>query len=234
MPLLVLLFLLGFINTTAFIHTPPKLPTPGLLSGSRSTRFGMRCSTQNGAIPEGHSFLKLDSGQRISRIITVSTSSYEAMLKLGMARTRNEIMKACMVTHKQSSMLTEHPELPLSTDGMHKGWSFEPRAGSPIKACSGVSGSVLWAIDIQTSTTSRVALGSWLMGTVSLTGDDFKSSLFTKSSSRLENDLQPVTLTRPGVAKPELINTEFGPQFILNFIELQHCDELGIPTRRRF
>ena len=170
---------------------------------------------------------------RISRIITVSTTSYDAMLKLGLARSRLEIMKICLVRHKSTSVLYDNEQLPLSADGRHMGWSFEPRHGSPIHASSGVPGSVLWVTDVHSCNTVQVTVGSWLMGAVHSPDGSHISSLFTPTSSRLGTDAQVVTLIRPGLSHPTLVCTPYGPRFFITFIELQNCDELGVPNRRR-
>lgn len=181
--------------------------------------------------PTDNIYLELDSGMRISRIVRVSTTSYDAMLKLGLAKSRLEIMKICLVRHKKTTVLSEHHQLPMSVDGIHAGWRFEQRHGSPIRACSGTPGSVLWVADLH-SNECELSVGSWLVGTVSLHGKNQITAFFTKSISRRGEGLQQIELIRPHFSRPVLVREDAGLQWVITFIELQHCDELGLATRR--
>ena len=198
-----------------------------------SIRDRLRCSALDTPITETND-MKLQSGMRISRIITATTTGYDAMLRLGQAKSRNDIMKTCLVRHKRTSTLSEHHQLPMSSDGMHTGWRFEQRAGSPIKASSGAPGSDLWVMDIHSYDTLQVQVGSWLVAKYDFTCRKGIACLFTKTDSRIGNSLQPILLTRPGFANPDLVCTTHGPHFIITYIELQYCNELGTPTRSRY
>jgi hypothetical protein len=228
-----LLLMCGVCVYTFHIHPLKPLSNiqPHLRSASSST--GLRCNAMDGFSTKRSCYLPLDRGMRISRIITVSTSSYDAMLKLKLARSRLEIMKT-WVRHRRTSMISDHQQLPLLDDGTHIGWSFHPRHGSPIRSCSGIPNSVLWATDVHTCDTSQVSVGSWIMATMSLSDSNHISSLCTTTSSRICTTFQPVALIRPGFATPDLVCTPSGPLFVITFIELQNCDELGIPTRRLY
>lgn len=231
------LIMLGDVGIHGFQFKPTGHLTLGkqysMRASVRSTSDKLRCSALDAPTPETN-HLKLQSGIRISRIITATTTGYDAMLRLGKAKNRSDIMKTCLVRHKRTSTLSEHQQLPMSSDGMQTGWRFEQRDRSPIRACSGIPGSVLWVVDINSSNHSQVQVGSWLMATFDFPGRDTMSSLFTTTDSRLGTSLQPITLIRPGFVNPDLVCTLYGAYFTITLIELQYCNELGTPTRSRY
>jgi hypothetical protein len=177
-------------------------------------------------------YLPLNSGMRVSRIVTASTNSYNAMLKLGSATSRLEIMKICMIRHKRTCVLTEHRRIPMTFGDLYRGWSYAPRSGSPVHANSGTSSSVLWVADIEKLETCQLELGSWLLATVPGNDDNHFNTLFSPSISQVHEAAQPILLSRPGFAQPKLVHTHLGLEWIIIFVELQQCDELGVPVSR--
>jgi hypothetical protein len=178
-------------------------------------------------------YLSLDRGMRITRIITANTLSVDAMMKLSKATSRTQIMTICLVEHKSNCVLTEHDQLPMTENGGHSGWSFEQIQGSPVRAKSGVPGSVLWVADLQRTDNCHVSVGSWLLGALPLNTDDRLATLFTRSVSRMCEEPQAVVLVRPGFAWPGLVSGHsHTTEWSITFIEMQETDELGVPTRR--
>jgi hypothetical protein len=178
-------------------------------------------------------YLSLDRGMRITRIVTANTLSAEAMMKLSKASSRSEIMTICLVEHRSKCVLTEHDQLPMVENGGHSGWSFEQVQGSPVRAKSGVPGSVLWVADLQRTDNCHVSVGSWLLGALPLNTDDRLAALFTHSVSRMCEEPQAVVLVRPGFSWPVLVSGHSHiPEWSITFIEMQETDEFGIPTRR--
>ena len=168
---------------------------------------------------------------RISRIVTASTSSYDAMVKLGHATSRAEIMKICLLRHKRTSLLFEQQELPAQQNRVQRGSGFEQMNDSSISARSGLPGSVLWATDAASSYTKQIEVGSWLLSMVYAHDCNHYTALFSPSTSRVFEHAQPITLVRPGVVTPHIVDTADGPMWTIIFIELQYCDELGFSKR---
>ena len=176
-------------------------------------------------------FLSLDRGMRVTRIVTATTVSDEAIKVLRKAKTREEIMIICRQTFAGSCVLTEHMQFPASKESSHPGWSFEQKEGSPIRANSGVPGSVLWTADLNKEN-CHLSLGSWLLGSVSLENDKGVGALFSRSVSQTCGAPQGMVLVQPGFAWPQLIRGKNKMEWSMTFIELQIIDELGVPTRR--
>ena len=231
------LFLLGDVGVHAFqfksINFMIGSKPYSLRDAAISPINRLMCSSLPSSNPKTN-YLKLKSGMQISRIVTVTTTRYDVILKLCQAVTRNEIMKTCLVRHKRTCTIFEHQKLPISCERIHTGWSFEQRDGSSIKACSGIPGSVLWVTDVHSCNTSQVQVGSWLMSKLDIPSRKGMSSLFTQTDSRIGSSFQSMTLIRPGFAKPDVVSTPYGPHFVITFIEIQNCDELGIATRPRY
>jgi hypothetical protein len=177
-------------------------------------------------------FLSLDRGMRVTRIVTATTVNDEAMKMLRKAKTREEIMVICTAGFAGSCILTEHTQLPVSAEGDHPGWSFEQQGGSPVRANSGVPGSVLWTADLDKDT-CHLSVGSWLLGSVPLENNKGISALFSRSISQSCHAPQGMVLVRPGFAWPQLIRANNRLEWSLTFIEVQYIDELGVPIRRR-
>lgn len=177
-------------------------------------------------------FLSLDRGMRVTRIVTANTVNDEAIKMLRKAKTREELMVICRRDFAGTCVLTEHMQLPVSDEGDHPGWSFEQQVGSPVRAKSGVPGSVLWTADLNKDT-CHVSVGSWLLGSVPLENDRGVSALFSRSVSQSCHTPQGMVLVRPGFAWPQLIRANNRMEWSLTFIELQYVDELGVPIRRR-
>ena len=179
------------------------------------------------------SYLKLDSGMRISRILTASTDSFDVMQKLSRAKTRSDIMQIALIRHKRKCILLEYQQIPATFDAVYSGWSYEHRSGSNIRTNSGTRSSMLWAIDEESFRPFAVEVGSWLLASIQGKDANHLSALFSRTISRVNTDAQPVSLVRPGFACIRLIHTESGPQWIVTFIEIEYCDELGVPNKRR-
>jgi len=177
-------------------------------------------------------YLDLDSGLRISRILTVSTDSFDVMSKLSRATSRPEIMHIALIRHKRKCVLMEYQQLPVVFGAVYNGWSYGHRPGSHMRTNSGTRSSNLWVIDDESFNIFEVEVGSWLLASILAKGDSRMSTLFSRTISRVYTDAQVVNLVRPGVATTKLVHTPDGLQWIITFIELEHCDELGIPKRR--
>jgi hypothetical protein len=174
-------------------------------------------------------YLQLDSGIRVSKIITATTTSFDAMLKIGRATSRMDIMKTCLIRHKRTCVLSEHQTLPAGRDGAQhrRGWSYEHRTGSSVRTTSGSPASVLWVVDMDPQS-FQVSVGSWLLASVATGTDNNRlSGLFTRTISRALPEPQAISLVRPGFLPPTLVHTASGLQWIVVFIELQDCTELG-------
>jgi hypothetical protein len=177
---------------------------------------------------ENPSYLHLDNGMRISRIITAKTTSFDAKLKLGLAKTRLEIMKICLVRHKKTCVLSEHTHIPIR--GTRRGWAHHHRHGSPMLTNSGTPADI-WVVALNDAT--QLSIGSWLLATMPVT-EHHNTALFSRTISRAYTDAQPVSLIRPGFSNADLVyGTEDDPHWLMTYVELQHSNELGIPTRRR-
>jgi hypothetical protein len=176
-------------------------------------------------------FLSLDRGMRITRIVTVTTFSDEAIIKMRNAKTREDVLIICR-KYKNECILIEHMTLPSSMDMGNSGWAFEQQQGSPVRAKSGVPGSVLWTADISTDE-CHISVGSWLLGSIPLNTGDGLGALFSRSVSQICGAPQAVVLVRPGFAWPRLVRVKNKIEWSLTFIELQDIDELGVPVRRR-
>lgn len=177
-------------------------------------------------------FLQLDTGMRISRIITVSTNSYTAMLKISRTVSRREIMKICLFRHKRTCWLTEHNEIPASSHEPCTGWRYGHRQGAPVHANSGTPSSVLWIVGEDPFCKIRVMVGSWLLAIMNTEDPNQFTSLFSPSISRASLEAQPITLVRPGFADPDLVHLNGDLRWVWVFIELCQCDELGAPINR--
>jgi hypothetical protein len=243
-PLRCLVIILSCAVGIHALQLPPVLNKPRALQGfvvsrggggvaRRATPHTGFCSDAGVAGPMRANgvYLKQDSGMRISRIVTASTSSYDAMVKLGRATSRAEIMKICLLRHKRTSLLFEQQELPAQQHRVQGGWAFEQMPDSSISACSGLPGSVLWATDAASSYTKQIEVGSWLLSMVYAHDCNHYTALFSPSTSRVFEHAQPITLVRPGVTTPPIVDTAYGPMWTIMFIELQCCDELGFPKR---
>jgi len=177
-------------------------------------------------------FLSLDRGMRVTRIVTATTVSDEAIKMIRKAKTREELMIICRRDYASSCFLTEHMQLPTSNELGHSGWSFEQKQGSPVRANSGVPGSVLWTADIDKDK-CHLSVGSWLVGSIPLANGNGMGALFTRSVSQMCDAPQAVVLVHPGFAWPQLIRAKNQMEWSLTFIELQYIDELGVPVKRR-
>jgi hypothetical protein len=177
-------------------------------------------------------FLSLDRGMRVTRIVTVTTFSDKAITKLRLAKTREEVLIICRQDYADSCILTEHMQLPSSMDMGHSGWGFEQQQGSPVRANSGVPGSVLWTADISIDE-CHLSVGSWLLGSIPLNTLNGLGALFSRSVSQTCGAPQAVVLIHPGFAWPRLIRGINRVEWSMTFIELQDIDELGVPVRRR-
>ncbi|KAJ1464514.1 hypothetical protein T484DRAFT_1758038 [Baffinella frigidus] len=176
-------------------------------------------------------FLSLDRGMRITRIVSATTVSDEAIKMIRKAKTREEVMIICR-QYASSCFLTEHTQLPNSNEGSHPGWSFEQMQGSPVRANSGVPGSILWTADVDKKN-CHISVGSWLIGSIPLGNGNGVGALFTRSVSQRCDAPQAVALVHPGFAWPKLIRANNQMEWSLTFIELQYIDELGVPVKRR-
>ena len=173
-------------------------------------------------------YLQLDSGVRIARIVTATTTSFDAMLKLGRATSRTEIMKTCLLRHRKSCVISEHQNLPSRCDEVqHRGWRYGHTPGSSVRTNSGTPSSSLWVVDMDVHNPFHLMVGSWLLA--SLHGKDANrlSVLFTRTISRALPEPQAISLVRPGFLPPTLVHTASGLLWIVVFIELQDCTELG-------
>jgi hypothetical protein len=177
-------------------------------------------------------YLSLDRGMRITRIVTANTFSATAAQKLSQAKSREEILQICLMQHPDECMLFEQMGLPSTFQGVKMGWSFQQAYGSPVRAKSGVPGSILWVADLQRSGDCRISVGSWLLGSIPLNTQSKLSALFTQSASRVCNQPQAVVLVRPGFAWPTLLQTSKRTEWSITFMEMQDTDELGVPTKR--
>jgi hypothetical protein len=175
----------------------------------------------------------LTSGVRISRIISVSTHSFDAMLKLARAKSRPEIMHTALIRHKRKCIMRDHQHIPLEFGDVYQGWSHEPRNGSPMRTNAGTRSSELWAVDGESFHHFEVEVGSWLLASMPGKDPNHVSALFSRNISRVQTDAQPVNLVRPGFSTVKLVQTpEDGVQWVLTFLELVNSDELGIPKKQ--
>jgi hypothetical protein len=178
-------------------------------------------------------YLTLDHGMRVTRIVTINTFDDIAMQKLKDAKTREELLIICMRDHSDSCVLTEHMQLSNSDSVGHPGWSFEQLEGSPVRANSGLVGSVLWVAESKSKDECYISVGSWLLGSTPLNIGNGIAALFTQSISQICHAPGVVVLVRPGFAWPKLVRGSSRIQWSFTFIELQDIDELGVPVRRR-
>jgi hypothetical protein len=177
-------------------------------------------------------YLTLDRGMRITRIVTVTSSSDDAITRLKNAKTREDVMIICEREYDDVCILTEHMQIPTSTGSSHSGWSFEQQYGSSVRASSGVPGSVLWVADIPQDN-CHIEVGSWLLASIPLNTDTSISALFSSSVSQMCDSPQAVVLVRPGFAWPKLVRSNHHIEWSITFIELQELDELGVSWKRR-
>jgi hypothetical protein len=177
-------------------------------------------------------YLSLDRGMRITRIVTANTFSAMVAQKLSKAKSREDILQICVRQHPDVCVLVERMGLPTTFDEVKTGWGFEQAYGSPVRAKSGVPGSILWVADLQRSGDCHITVGSWLLGSMPLNTEGKIASLFTQSASRVCTQPQPVVLVRPGFAWPTLLQRSQHTEWSITFLEMQDTDELGVPTRR--
>jgi hypothetical protein len=227
--ILLLLCIIQHINAMQ-LYTTMNIPRCMTI---RSSRTGLICSAASAPQehPKNPRYLKLDTGMRISRIVTVTTTSFNAMLKLRVATTRREIMKICLVRHRKTCKLSEHINLPTSVTGTHSGWAYLPRQHSSMYANAGTPSAVLWVVEW--FNIPHISVGSWILASLPTEDPNHLTALFSHSISRVCPEPQAVSLIRPGFAITDLVHTEDGLHWIMTFIELQHCDELGCPVKRR-
>lgn len=197
--------------------------SPKLLSLDR----GMRISRGRVSMDTSPKLLPLDRGMRISRIVTANTTSFDAMMKLGRATSRVEIMKICLFRHKRTCVLREIQRLPVGLGSDHMGWRHRYGQGSHTHRNTGSQQSILWAIDSKLAGSFEVELGSWLLSSVSGKDENHLSTLFTRTICRVHPDAQAVSLVRPGFACMEARYSPGVVMWTVTFIELQLCDELG-------
>ena len=178
-------------------------------------------------------YLELDHGVRISRILTASTDSFDVMQKLSRAKSRSDIMQIALIRHKRKCILLEHQQIPVRSGAVHPGWSYEHRIGSNMRTNAGTRSSTLWTIDEESFHSFEIEVGSWLLASMQVKDENHLSTLFSRTISRVYTDSQPVSLVRPGFACIRLVHTPNGLQWVVTFIEIEHCDELGSPNKRR-
>ena len=58
------------------------------------------------------------------------------------------------------------------------------------------------------------------------------SALFSRNANRSHKGAQAVALTQPGAGAIRLVQTPESLQWIATYIELEYCDELGMPMKR--
>ncbi|KAJ1464751.1 hypothetical protein T484DRAFT_1757872 [Baffinella frigidus] len=177
-------------------------------------------------------YISLDRGMRITRIVTANTFSATAAQKLSKAKSREEILQICVKQHPNECILVERMGLPSTVGDVKMGWSFEQAYGSPMRAQSGVPGSILWVADLQRSGECHIKVGSWLLGSIPLNIENKLSTLFTQSASRVCTQPQAVVLVRPGFAWPTLLH-KADTEWSITFLEMQDSNELGVPVDRK-
>jgi hypothetical protein len=184
-------------------------------------------------------YLRLHSGQRISRIITVDTDNFDVMMKLGRAKCLSTLLHIALVRHKRKCLLLEHQRLPVVPDcDMLCGqrWRYQPMHGSNMNTNSGSLSSTLWGVDVESFNHFEVEVGSWKLASLRGQDDNHISAIFSRTISRVDTDAQAVSLVRPGCfecANVQLVRTSNGLRWVFTFIETEHCDELGAPTKRQ-
>jgi hypothetical protein len=175
----------------------------------------------------------LSSGVRISRIISVSTDKFDAMMKLSRAKTRSEIMSIALIRHKKNCLILDHQQLPFLSGDVYDGWGFEPRRDSFMRTRSGTPASSLWIIDDESNEDIEVKVGSWLLASLTYQETPERmSALFSRDANRSHKGAQAVALTQPGAGAIRLVQTPESLQWIATYIELEYCDELGMPMKR--
>jgi hypothetical protein len=183
-------------------------------------------------------YLRLQNGERISRIITVDTHDFDVMMKLGRARTLAKLLHIALIRHKRKCALFEHQGLPVVPNWdvlCTQPWGYEPRHGSHMYTNSGTHSSTLWGVDAESFNHFEVEVGSWKLASLYGNDDTHISAIFSRTISRVDTGAQAVSLVRPGCfgsANVKLVRTSDGLRWILTFIETEDCDELGAPTKR--
>lgn len=212
-------------------HQTSKRP---FISGSRVVGNHSDVQLQIEQITDARpTYLDLDNGVRISRIIAVSTHSFDAMIKLGKAKSRAEIMHTALIRYKRKCILREHQTLPIVVDEVRQGWIYEHRHGAHVRTNSGTRTSELWALDEESCHEFHVEVGSWLLASIQFQDANRVSALFSRNISRVSG-AQVVNLVRPGfVSDVKLIHTpDDGLQWRFTFLEMDRCDELGNNVKR--
>jgi hypothetical protein len=229
---LVMFLLLSLRHLDAFrVNLLPRLTTRGIAAQNvqiMSTHYKGDLNNN----PIKNEILNLDCGVRVSRIITVSTDKFDAMLKLSRAKSRSEIMKIALVRHKRNCLLLEHQQLPLLSGSVHEGWRFEATRMSVMQTQSGTHTSDLWLVGHESSHAFETEVGSWLLASITGKDDKHMSAIFSKTMRRCHKDAQTVVLVRPGFGSIALVQTPESIHWMATYIELEFCDELGMPTKK--
>jgi hypothetical protein len=207
----------------ATTHSISRAPMGAVVHTPLHLAMGTVFSDENKPI-----YLQLDTGVRIARIVTATTTSFDAMLKLGRATSRTEIMKICLIRYRKTCVISEQQTLPIGHDEVqHPGWRYGHRPGSNVLTNSGTSSSSLWVVDMDPQSV-QVSVGSWLLASMTGgTNSNRLSALFTHTSSRALPDPRSISLIRPGFSPPRLVKTDTGLQWVVVLIEMQNCTELG-------
>jgi hypothetical protein len=178
-------------------------------------------------------YMPLDSGLRISRILTASTDNFDVMLKLGRAKSLADIMQIALIRNRKKCLLMEYQRLPMVSGVICNGWNREYELGSPIHTKPRRPSSALWVVDEESFQPFQVEIGSWLLASINGKDTNHMSTLFSRDSSRLHTDAQSVSVVRPGYTTVKLVHVHGMLQWVLTLIELENCDELGFPIGRR-
>jgi hypothetical protein len=167
-----------------------------------------------------------DAGMRITRIVSVETTSVRVMQLLSVAKTREEIIGVCgLPGHNSQCVVREHQSFPASRSW--EGWQRKQRGDSPIKVPSGNVRSTIWVADLKRMGVCEVQLGSWLLATIPMQGSAKMATLFTQTADRLCRSPQAMVLTRPGFAWPTLVSGRNPNTWTITFIELQNINVWG-------
>ena len=178
-------------------------------------------------------YLPLDTGMRISRILVASTTNFDVMMKLGHAKSLTSIMHIALIRHRQQCKLMEYDRLPSTSAQVCNGWSYEAQVGSPMRRKSRTPVSALWVIEEESFQSFEVEIGSWLLASFKGNDSNRMSALFSRDSSRVHRDAQAVSLVRPGFSTVKLLYVDGMIQWVMTFIEIENRDELGIPIGRK-
>lgn len=211
--------LLCVVRCIHAFHSPLGARTLSMCSGA-------------GIAGKSPSYLQLDSGLRISRIITVTTESFDVMLKLSRAKSRSEIMHTCFIRHKRKCVVSECQQLPVVFGVINNEWSYWPRPDAHVRTNSGTYASTLWVIDSEFFDVVHIEVGSWLLASMPGKCASHLSTIFSRTISRAGGETQSVPLVRLGFAPIQLLHTQCGLMWVMTLVELQQCDEWGNPTKR--